>query len=236
MSPSDFYTLCAISFVAIVFIVIVIVSILSSPFHYPYFSHYFDVSGKRKPQIDDWIDKFLNSGNFHLIQEHNKHIQLWKQECREKIEKSKIKNYREKQFDACLDDDTAFRFFLTRQQTRYKQNNYVKTAYKVTQSINEFFCDYRYLQDRNEQLEKINYECTLRDYHSKNQRKLMTKELRKKIMIRDCYTCQNCGKYMPDEIGLHVDHIIPVSKGGKTVSSNLQVLCSKCNGSKSNKI
>ena len=48
-------------------------------------------------------------------------------------------------------------------------------------------------------------------------------------------TCQICGKYMPDGVGLHIDHIVPVSKGGKTVPSNLQVLCSKCNGSKSNR-
>lgn len=82
---------------------------------------------------------------------------------------------------------------------------------------------------------KINYECTLKEYNSNNQRKLMTKELRKRIINRDNYTCQMCGKYMPDEVGLHVDHIIPISKGGKTVPSNLQVLCSKCNGNKSNK-
>ena len=88
--------------------------------------------------------------------------------------------------------------------------------------------------ERDEQLEAIGYECTLRQYYSKNQRKLLTKELRREIMIRDNYTCQICGKYMPDEIGLHVDHIIPISKGGKTVPSNLQVLCSKCNGRKSN--
>lgn len=55
---------------------------------------------------------------------------------------------------------------------------------------------------------------------------------KKKIAERDNYTCQNCGKYMPDGVGLHIDHIIPVIKGGKTVESNLQVLCSKCNGRK----
>ena len=46
---------------------------------------------------------------------------------------------------------------------------------------------------------------------------------------RDNYTCQKCGKYMPDEVGLHIDHIIPVKLGGKSVESNLQVLCDKCN-------
>ena len=55
-------------------------------------------------------------------------------------------------------------------------------------------------------------------------------------MIRDDYTCQICVKYMPDEVGLQIDHIIPVSKGGKTIPSNLQTLCSKCNGKKANKL
>ena len=58
------------------------------------------------------------------------------------------------------------------------------------------------------------------------------KALRKEIMKRDHYTCQMCGKFMPDEVGLHIDHIVPIAKGGKTVPSNLQVLCSKCNGAK----
>ena len=141
----------------------------------------------------------------------------------------KMKNYREKQFNSCLDDENAFRFYLIREQTRYRQRNYVKTSYKVSQTVGQFLCDYAYLENRNRQLEHINHECTLRDYHCQNQRKRMTRELRKEIMIRDNYTCQQCGKYMPDEVGLHIDHITPVSKGGKTIRSNLQVLCSKCN-------
>ena len=53
------------------------------------------------------------------------------------------------------------------------------------------------------------------------------------IAERDNYTCQICGKYMPDGVGLHIDHIVPIKKGGKSVPSNLRVLCSKCNGRKS---
>lgn len=136
----------------------------------------------------------------------------------------------------CLDDDHAFIFYLSRQQTRYRQVNYIKTPYKVSQTSLRFVCNFAYLLNRNQLLKDIDYACTLREYHSKNQRKLLTKELRQKIMIRDHYTCQVCGKYMPDEVGLQIDHIIPVSKGGKTITSNLQVLCSKCNGSKSNRI
>lgn len=233
----------ALNWGAIVIIIIIAVigiictrQILKSPFHYPYFIHEFDASGKRNPNIDDFIDEFLNSGNFYVIQKHNNYIYNWKQECQQKIEKSVLKNYRTKQFNACLNDNTAFVFRLIRKQTRYTQKNYVKRAYTVKQTINEISCNYAYLQNRNSQLAYIHYECTLRNYWAKNQRKLMTKELRKSIMLRDNYTCQICGKYMPDGVGLHIDHIIPVSKGGKTVSSNLQVLCSICNGSKSNKL
>lgn len=70
------------------------------------------------------------------------------------------------------------------------------------------------------------------------QRNLMTKELRQRILERDNYTCQNCGLSKDDEphLLLEVDHIIPVSKGGKTEESNLQTLCWKCNRLKSDKI
>ena len=88
---------------------------------------------------------------------------------------------------------------------------------------------------RFDKLEAINFEAPLSIYNSKKQRSLMTRELREQIAFRDNYTCQICGKYMPDGVGLHIDHIVPISKGGKSVPSNLQVLCSKCNGKKSAK-
>lgn len=235
MNAIDSYTIYSIAIIGAIGIAIAIL-VLRSPFHYPYFYHDFDVSGKRNPQIKDLMDHYLNSGGFHAIQEHNNYILQWKRTCRKKIKKSILRNYRKKQYIACLDDNGAFRFHLTREQTRYRQRNYVKTAYKVTQTVNQFSCSYTYLQNRNDRLEHINHECTLRAYHSKSQRKLLTKALRAHIMIRDDYTCRICGKYMPDEVGLHIDHIVPVSKGGKTVPSNLQVLCSKCNGNKSNKV
>lgn len=85
-------------------------------------------------------------------------------------------------------------------------------------------------------LEEIGFSTTLNRYHEKNQRRLMTPELRDEIARRDNYTCQSCGKYMPDGVGLQIDHIIPVKEGGKTIPSNLQVLCSKCNGRKGTKL
>lgn len=46
-----------------------------------------------------------------------------------------------------------------------------------------------------------------------------------------CIKCQQQFDYKDME----GDHIIPWSKGGKTVPDNLQMLCAKCNGEKSNK-
>lgn len=46
--------------------------------------------------------------------------------------------------------------------------------------------------------------------------------------------CADCGKSF-DFDKMHGDHIVPWSKGGKTISSNCQMLCRKCNVKKSNK-
>lgn len=72
--------------------------------------------------------------------------------------------------------------------------------------------------------------------NSQHERNKMTPKLRKYIKERDNYTCQCCGRHMPDGCGLHIDHIVPISKGGKTEPDNLQVLCSICNLKKSNKM
>ncbi len=60
--------------------------------------------------------------------------------------------------------------------------------------------------------------------------------LRFKVMKRDYFKCCACGASPSKDpsVVLHVDHIIPYSKGGETIIDNLQTLCSKCNLGKSN--
>ena len=70
------------------------------------------------------------------------------------------------------------------------------------------------------------------------QRRLMTDSLRYDVMHRDGFRCVLCGaspKTDPN-IVLHVDHIIPLAKGGKTEMSNLRTLCERCNLGKRDKI
>lgn len=69
----------------------------------------------------------------------------------------------------------------------------------------------------------------------KRERQVMNSSIRYNVFKRDNYTCQICGATAKDGAKLQVDHIIPVSKGGKTVMSNLQTLCDRCNMGKSNK-
>lgn len=55
--------------------------------------------------------------------------------------------------------------------------------------------------------------------------------LRYKILKRDCFKCVLCGRSPATTPGLelHVDHIQPFTKGGRTVESNLRTTCSDCN-------
>ncbi len=61
------------------------------------------------------------------------------------------------------------------------------------------------------------------------ERAKMSDKLRYEILTRDGHRCTICGATAADGVKLHVDHIIPVSKGGKTEYSNLRTLCERCN-------
>jgi hypothetical protein len=61
--------------------------------------------------------------------------------------------------------------------------------------------------------------------------------LRYKVFSRDKFKCGKCGTSPATDHScrLHVDHITPFSKGGKTILENLQTLCEKCNLGKGNR-
>ena len=56
---------------------------------------------------------------------------------------------------------------------------------------------------------------------------------RKWVFLRDNYTCQYCG----DNLTVNqctIDHVVPISKGGKTTWHNVVTACYPCNNSKGN--
>lgn len=68
---------------------------------------------------------------------------------------------------------------------------------------------------------------------AENTRKQISTRTRFEVFKRDGFVCQYCGSH-PPLIILHVDHIIPVSKGGKNDMDNFITSCSDCNLGKSN--
>lgn len=60
--------------------------------------------------------------------------------------------------------------------------------------------------------------------------------IRFSILQRDNFCCKKCGRSPAKDpsVVLHIDHIIPWSKGGETEEDNLETLCQSCNLGKSN--
>ena len=81
--------------------------------------------------------------------------------------------------------------------------------------------------------EIVSKQATARQATIEYERSLMTPKLRYEVMRRDGFRCCICGSSRSDGVKLHVDHIRPVSKGGKTELSNLRTLCDRCNLGKS---
>lgn len=62
--------------------------------------------------------------------------------------------------------------------------------------------------------------------------------LRYKVLLRDHFKCRLCGNSPATDptCRLHVDHIHPWSKEGKTIAQNLRTLCDQCNLGKSDSL
>lgn len=55
--------------------------------------------------------------------------------------------------------------------------------------------------------------------------------IRRQVIQRDGYHCVYCDEDLTKS-EIHLDHVIPESKGGPTTVDNLQVTCRKCNTAK----
>lgn len=67
-----------------------------------------------------------------------------------------------------------------------------------------------------------------------NTRKI-PRHLFSRIVRRDNSICQVCKRNVLDN-EIHIDHIIPIARGGATNESNLRVLCPECNRKKSDEM
>lgn len=64
-------------------------------------------------------------------------------------------------------------------------------------------------------------------------RKAKPRFSRYNVHLRDMFTCQYCQLQLPQS-KLTMDHVLPISKGGKTNWENIVSACNPCNGKKGN--
>ena len=69
-----------------------------------------------------------------------------------------------------------------------------------------------------------------------NGAKWVRRERRLAIYMRDGLACVWCGSGLEDDgVTLSLDHVVPVSKGGRNNSRNLVTSCRKCNSVRSDR-
>jgi len=97
---------------------------------------------------------------------------------------------------------------------------------------------YNYIEYKQVEYEyfQLRTENRLYEISSRVERAKMSESMRYDVFKRDGFRCRICGASANDGAKLHVDHIIPISKGGRTRMDNLQTLCDRCNIGKGNKM
>lgn len=110
----------------------------------------------------------------------------------------------------------------------------------------EFFVDYingkkettNPITPNDEQIQTTKIQTTGESSFEHKTKREINLRLRFTVMRRDGFKCRLCGRSPATDpwVILHIDHILPWSKGGETIIDNLQTLCNDCNLGKSNLI
>jgi 5-methylcytosine-specific restriction endonuclease McrA len=102
----------------------------------------------------------------------------------------------------------------------------LKAKAEVLQRADAQLRSERMVMERPTVIRLVTYVRIPRDAHRR-------KITRKAVLARDSWTCQYCGTRKP---GLTVDHVIPRSRGGKSVWENIVASCASCNRRKGNRL
>ena len=198
--------ICRVFIILGILVGVLVGTYLSNPFKYPHVIVRFNISRKRQPVYEDYVDEWIIGLFGHrqgIKDEFDRVLNEWDASCNHYLEHCILwKSHREELYkimrqSVVEEDYKMFEFIFSRNQTRYRQQNYQKYAYTVQNDVYTLSLSLKTLLDIDDELEEIDYETTRKKWAAKNQRKLMTKELKEKIKKPDNYTCQMCGKYMP---------------------------------------
>lgn len=188
-------------------------------------NYFFDVVYEDIKYYDSVIEHVINNQkvNFKYINQYNKLTStISAEECKQlKVslrfyKKIEHKYYVKNKLNPVLDIHMICKIEYTSPKGR---NHYCKSS---TYGFLE-------LQDTlNKAKLQLEYD-TSKEARKQFERNKLTKAMRYDVLRRDNFRCVICGKSSQDGSLLHVDHIIPIAKGGKTELNNLRTLCSDCN-------
>ena len=175
-------------FIMLCILIYIISQYNNNPIKKPVIKVYIDVSGRRQTSITDLVDQWLIDHQGTDVRAlYNQRLNIWVENSEYLL--SKLILWRKHRIDQFCNMRNSveqpsyemFKFTFTRKQTRYIQRNYRKSAYQVSvvDHVESFTVDQ--LSAIQQQLRDIGFETTREKYFNQNQRKLMTKALRKKL-------------------------------------------------------
>lgn len=161
------------------------------------------------------------------------YMKQWREKNKEKLVNDRKKYYEENKED--IKNYLKQYREKNREQLLFKSKQY-REANKEKRRVAEI------LYKQTERGKNIRYYGCLR-YRSRKHKTKFNRVERTQILDRDKWTCQMCGIKVHDQsVGdwntpdkAHIDHVIPLSKGGHSDINNLQILCRTCNITKSDK-
>jgi 5-methylcytosine-specific restriction endonuclease McrA len=151
------------------------------------------------------------------------------------------KRYRQKNRDKFR--EYQHRYYLRHQEIILKKSREYYRTYKDLhfkrvmdwrkrhpEIVSEIYRRYRLNHRDKVNIKNLNRVCLLKKVGGK-----ITIQQWEELKKQYNYTCPNCGRKEP-EIKLTIDHIVPISQGGKNTIDNIQPLCKECNSKKLTKI
>jgi len=126
------------------------------------------------------------------------------------------------------------------QPSNIKARSY-ESRFKKWSNALEAFIEYANIENVTSQApernEEVNNTLIINKKNELYDRRTISLGLRYAVLSRDKFKCVKCGKSPAtnQNCTLHIDHIVPWSKGGKTIIGNLQTTCEECNLGKGNR-
>jgi 5-methylcytosine-specific restriction endonuclease McrA len=162
------------------------------------------------------------------------YLRKWKSENKDKVLIYR-KRLIEKRGDALLQ---YWKQYYRANKNKWKQ-------WKAKNPEKKKLSDKKYRESHRDQKRQVwmawyrkNPESVKRSHHKRRALALanggvLSKGICGKLMALQKGKCAACRKSL--KLGCHLDHIVALSKGGKNIDINIQLLCPSCNSSKNNK-